>query len=213
MREISENGKTFLVSMKGVCKTVEISLAHIEKIPVETGTDLVLVLLFAGGSKKKENEEIVGNTRIDKLMFLLEKESSLRKYLGDFKFHAYNFGPYSSELFDSVQALVNAGLVEGHMKAEKSDSERYLDEADRYQIELQLGENPETSKDTIGYRLTPQGERVASALWNSLSQSEKDEVENIKKSFNSIGLRQLLQYIYRKYPESAANSLIKDQIC
>ena len=61
--EIPANGKTFLVQMKGVCKTVTISLAHIERIPVETGTDVVLVLLFAGGSKKKENEEINKSTK------------------------------------------------------------------------------------------------------------------------------------------------------
>lgn len=64
-----------------------------EIIPVETGTDLILTLLFAGGDKKKNNEEIVGNTRIDKLVFLLEKETTLKKYIQDFTFDAYNFQP------------------------------------------------------------------------------------------------------------------------
>lgn len=192
---------------------METSLASSQRIPVETGTDLVLVLLRAGGTRRRENEEVVGNTRLDKLIYLVAKETSLRRYLRDFSFDAYNFGPYSSELFDSVQALVNAGLVEATLEAEKSDSERYLDEADRYQIETQLDENPGTSKETIIYKLTPEGEIVASALWNSLTQQERSELETIKRSYNSIGLRKLLQYVYRKYPESAASSLIRDEIC
>jgi uncharacterized protein YwgA len=189
-------------------------MVHTETIPVETGTDLVLALLYAGGDRKTENEEIIGNTRMDKLMFLLEKETTLRKYIRDFKFDAYNFGPYSSELFDSVQALVNAGLVKAETGTveKKSESEEYLDEADRYQIEIQMEDNIETQKNPTTYSLTPQGGIVASALWHSLSQSEQTELTTIKKRFNSINLRELLRYIYRKYPESANKSLIRDQV-
>lgn len=179
-------------------------------ISVENGSDLVLALLFAGGARKNENEEIVGNTRLDKLMFLLEKETSLKKYVEtDFKFDAYNFGPYSSGLFDSVQALVNAGLFE----AKRSESEEYLDEADRYQIERQLEENDESPKTTIIYSLTPEGEKVASTLFQSLNRTEQEELVSMKKTFNSMNLKKLLQYVYRKYPESASQSVIREEIC
>jgi uncharacterized protein YwgA len=179
-----------------------------KKTSVENGTDLVLVLLFAGGDKKTENEEIVGNTRLDKLMFLLKEETSLSRYVTNFSFDAYNFGPYSSELFDSVQALVNAGLV----RVERSESEEYLDEADRYQIEQQVDENIESPKTAVVYSLTPEGKTVASALFQSLSISEQEELTTVKRRFNSISLRKLLQYIYRKYPQSTTESLIKEQI-
>jgi uncharacterized protein YwgA len=179
-------------------------------VSVENGSDLVLALLFAGGARKNENEEIVGNTRLDKLMFLLEKETSLKRYIEtDFKFDAYKFGPYSSELFDSVQALVNAGLIE----IKRSESEEYLDEADRYQIEQQLEENDESPKTTVIYSLTPEGKIVASVLFQSLSKTEQEELVSIKKTFNSINLKRLLQYVYRRYPESASQSVIKEEIC
>jgi uncharacterized protein YwgA len=184
-----------------------------EIIPVETGTDLILTLLFAGGERKKNNEEIVGNTRIDKLMFLLEKETTLEKYIHDFTFDAYNFGPYSSQLFDALQALVNAGLVKASPATETTESDAYLDEADRFQIEFQVEEGSESGKTVNEYSLTPEGEKVASALWQSLSKSEQDELGSIKSKFNSISLRKLLQYVYQKYPESTVNSVIKDQIC
>lgn len=181
-----------------------------EKVSVENGTDLVLVLLFAGGAKKAENEEIIGNTRLDKLIFLLEMETSLKKYIANnFKFDAYNFGPYSPELFDSIQALANAGLV----SIGRSESEEYLNEADRYQIELQLEENTESPKTATVYSLTPEGRIVASELFQSLSDSERQELIIIKRRFNSISLKEVLQYIYRKYPNFATQSLIREQIC
>jgi len=184
-------------------------VAESDRVSVENGTDLVLVLLFAGGAKKTENEEIIGNTRLDKLMFLLEKETTLKRYMMNiFRFDAYNFGPYSSELFDSVQALVNAGLV----SAGRSESEEYLNEADRYQIELQLEDNTQSPKTATIYSLTPEGKIVASQLFQSLSESERQELVAIKKMFNSISLKKLLQYIYRKYPESATLSIIREQI-
>ena len=181
-----------------------------EKTSVENGMDLVLVLLFVGGAKESTNEKIVGNTRLDKLMFLLKRETDLKKYIeGNFSFDAYNFGPYSSELFDSVQALVNAGLI----KAERSKTEEYLEEADRYQIEEQLADYSEGPKSTVVYSLTQDGETVASELFKSLSKTEQDQIVAVKKNFNSINLKRLLQYIYKKYPETAINSLIKDKIC
>ncbi len=136
-----------------------------EEVRVENGTDLILALLYAGGTKRERDEEIIGNTRLDKLVFLLEQETSLKKYLTDFKFDAYNFGPYSSEVFDSIQALINSGLV----KADPLESEGYLDEADRYEIEDQTLDNVPGPKKTIVYSLTPEGRIVGSALFNSLS--------------------------------------------
>ena len=179
-----------------------------DTISVENGTDIILAFLFAGGSRKTENEEIVGTTRLDKLIFLLAQETGLRKYLNDFSFEPYNFGPYSAGVFDAIQALENAGLV----KVDTLDSEGYLDEADRYQIELQAGENVDSPKTTTVYSLTPEGMKVASALFNALSKQEQDELRALKIRFNSINLRKLLQYVYRKHPDYTTESKIRDYV-
>lgn len=183
-------------------------MTQTEVVRVENGTDLILALLFAGGIKKEKNEEIVGNTRLDKLVFLLGQETTLKKYLKEFNFDAYNFGPYSSEVFDSVQALINAGLV----RSQQLESEGFLDEADRYQIEEQTQDSDPGPRKTVVYSLTSEGEIVASALFESLSSKEREELVSLKKSFNSIELRKLLQYVYRKYPESTTESIIRDYI-
>jgi uncharacterized protein YwgA len=178
-----------------------------EKIRVENGTDMILALLYAGGSRKAQNEEVVGNTRLVKLLFLLAQETSLKKYMTDFNYDAYNFGPFSPELFDALQALINAGLV----KAVNSDSEGYLDEADRFHIERQVDEG-ESAKNTIIYTLTSDGELVGSALFQALSKAEQNELITIKRVFNSSTLRKLLQYVYRKYPKFKTEYIIKDYV-
>ena len=184
------------------------TVSELESIPVENGVDVILLILFAGGSKKAENEEIEGNTRLVKLLFILEQETDFKKYLNDFIYEPYNFGPYSSEVFDAIEALINAGLVE----ANKSSSEGYLDEVDRFQIESQSGENVDNQKNTVIYSLTEEGRRVASALFQNLNQQERDELTMIKRKFNSINLRKLLQYVYRKYPKYTTESVIKDYV-
>lgn len=178
-----------------------------ETIKVENGTDLILTLLYAGGNRKPENEEIIGNTRLVKLLFLLTHETSLKKYGSDFKYDPYNFGPFSSELYDVLQALINAGLI----KATTSDSEGFLDEADRYKGEHEADEI-DSAKNTIIYSLTSEGKVVGSTLFNSLTNEEKKEVVMVKRLFNSITLRKLLQYVYRKYPNYTTKSVIKDSV-
>ncbi len=177
-------------------------------ITVENGTDLLLVLLYTGGKRSDINEEIVGNTRIVKLIFLLEEETSLKKYLSDFTYDAYNYGPFSSELFDSLQALINARLV----NALSNELESYLDEADRFQIERQTNTEADSPKTIMRYSLSADGLIVGKALFDSLSIDEQTEINDLKTRFNSISLRKLLQYVYRKYPTYTTESLIKDSI-
>jgi hypothetical protein len=88
-----------------------------------------------------------------------------------------------------------------------------LDEADRYQIEQQLEENDESPKTTVIYSLTPEGRTVASVLFQSLSKTEQAELVSIKRAFNSIDLKRLLRYVYDRYPESASQSVIREEIC
>jgi len=194
-------------------------LAGSEGIHVTYGADLILALLYAGGEKRTENEEIRGNTRLDKLVFLLKQETTLKKYLNDFGFEPYNFGPYSSEVFDTVQALTNAKLVQITYES----SEGYLDEADRYAVEVQLDDPDrsrfgvqsgaeQTAEPMLVYNLTPQGVEVAKALYESLPPEEREELHSLKKRFNSIPLRKLIQYVYRQHPEYTTESVIKDSI-
>ena len=183
-------------------------MASNEKFGVENGTDMILVLLQTGGKTKPKDEEIVGLTRLIKLIFLLKKETSLAKYLDDFSYEAYNYGPYSSEVFDSLQALINAGLIQ----TQTSVSSQYIEESDRFEIQEQASSESTDIPRTIIYQLTDDGRTVATVLIESLSYEERMEVERIKRRYNSLDLKRLLRYVYEKYPASTTKSVIRNEV-
>jgi len=62
------------------------------------------------------------------------------------------------------------------------------------------------------FELTDDGIKVAETLFNSMDQQQREEIERVKSRFNSLDLRQLLRYVYKKYPESTTESKIKDYV-
>ncbi|WP_286904412.1 hypothetical protein [Clostridium sp. UBA1652] len=79
--------------------------------------DIILALLYLPGKENRINEPIIGNTRFTKMIFLFEKE--IKPVLGKKidegsmpEFIAFNYGPYSRDLMDQLEYLINLGLVE-----------------------------------------------------------------------------------------------------
>src|SRR2546428_10866699 len=93
-------------------------------MPIESGADLVMALLYAPGGTGKVGEEIRGITRLEKLVFLLLKvvgfESRTR---GELSYKAYDYGPYSGELIDILQALKGEGLLQSELVSLESFKE------------------------------------------------------------------------------------------
>ncbi len=79
---------------------------------------LILYILYLPGKDGKINEPIEGVTRFQKAIFLFEKEIlpklKLKKKedFEEIKFFAYKFGPYSSEVFDSIRFFIAAGFID-----------------------------------------------------------------------------------------------------
>jgi len=72
-----------------------------------TKTDIILILLFADGEAP-----IVGTTRLQKLLFLVEHEKNIKAQDESFAFEAFKFGPVSRALYDDLEFLINIGLLE-----------------------------------------------------------------------------------------------------
>lgn len=183
---------------------------------LESGMDVLMTLLYAPGATGKPGEEIRGITRLEKLLFVLEKETPFGEYLKEeYNFEPYHYGPYSVEVFDQIEALEDAGLVETSTVETKHSVETY----DAFQIELDVvtdessleSVKQETKKLTI-YRLTDKGMKVGKAIFDSLSEEEKHKLHEIKSRFNSMSLQRLLRYIYTKYPEETEKSVIKEEV-
>ena len=73
--------------------------------------DLTLILLGVdpnGGI----GEGIGGMTRLQKYLFLLDREEQVSPSGPGFEFKAYKAGPYSSKLYDDLEFLENLGSLE-----------------------------------------------------------------------------------------------------
>lgn len=177
-----------------------------DQVKVETAMDILLVLLYARG--KKLRETIAGITKLEKLVFLLAKETILGKLVDqDFSYEPYHFGPYSVEVLDNIEALKELGLV----KAVAAPARSYVEESDRYQVDADSNA-VEQAGNMETFELTDDGIKVAETLFNSMDQQQREEIERVKSRFNSLDLRQLLRYVYKKYPESTTESKIKDYV-
>lgn len=173
-------------------------------------TDTILLLLAAETSNPKQRFRCDGITRLEKLVFLLKQETDFDNEVSDpFTFEAYHYGPYSREIYDAVDFLkamqlmserqvdVNSGLDVGE-EVEALDPYDALGEEDRY-IERQL-------------ELTEDGRAVAKVLSTRVSPKGKDALKTIKDKYGAMPLRQLLRYVYDRYPVYAENTRIRDPI-
>jgi len=179
-------------------------------MPIESGADLIIALLYAPGNTGKPSEEIRGITRMEKLLFLLLKEADFEnKTGGELVYEAYDFGPYSGEVVDILDALKAGGLVTGRVEELQSYSEVVdgLMVSGRY--EESAGEKPRTVEI---YALTERGKRVGGALFTGLAPEERRALQSIKKRFNAIELNELLEYVYKRYPGMIQKSKILDKI-
>lgn len=143
---------------------------------------LPLVLLEA------ENEEPVeGRTRLQKLMFLTQKQFEEKGESLDwgYPFRAYDYGPFAKELYDDLDQLRRRGFIE--------EREQQLDD-DVIQYD---------------YLLTDEGQEfVQEELADRCPEGVAEIAESVKAEFNGVALQQLIDYVYTEYPEYAENSVL-----
>lgn len=164
--------------------------------------DLVLLLLRAG-EPSTSSGFINGITRLEKLLFLASKEQEIDKLVEDpFVFRPYHYGPYSKEVYEAVELLEEAGLVQ----EERFLGENQLDEAE----ELALDVSEELGVERR-FRLTPAGEKVADLLASRTPEAFQ-RLSTVKKAYGNLSLKRLIRYVYSKYPEFAEKSVIKESM-
>jgi len=101
----------------------------------------------------------------------------LKKELGvehSYRFFPHLYGPYSEEVSDDLLELERAGLVK---------------------VERELLE-------PVLCSLTPEGERVARDLFEELPQEVRGKMMELRR-FNEMRLKDLLEYVYSRYPEDS----------
>ncbi len=177
---------------------------------IESGADLVMALLYAPGHTGRTGEEVRGITRLEKLIFLLLKEGGFEKKTGsELSYEAYDYGPYSGELVDILDALKGEGLVESRSVALES----FKEVADG--LVVAVSRSPEANlkpKNVEIYGLTDKGRTIGEAVFRELTKEERNTIAAIKERFNQVSLNELLEYVYTRYPRMIEKSKIMDQV-
>jgi uncharacterized protein len=178
-------------------------LALMPSKPVETD-DVIVLLLGAPGAGDRPGY-LEGVTRLEKLVFLIERETPVREWLTDrADFRSFRFGPFSAKIYQAVDTLAAAGLLTDSAKEAETAEDtweaghRILDNLDPY--------------TTRTFELTHRGRRYYDALREELPDDAEATIASFKRQFARLPLRQLVRYVYERYPEFTDRSEIRDEI-
>lgn len=168
--------------------------------------DAIVLLLGAPGATERDQGRIDGITRLEKLLFLLEKETEATDWLKETAdFAPDNFGPFSAKAYQEIESLTSYGLV--------SDSATLSESAeDTWEAEHIIGENDGEPYATRNLELTEKGQRYYRALLTQLPPEAEPIVSELKRRFGSIPLRKLIRYVYQRHPDFTGKSIIREDI-
>lgn len=174
--------------------------------PIEI--DDAIVLLLGAGVGAGQRAQIKGITRLEKLIFLLERETNSSKWLNDTAdFEAYNFGPFSRKVYKAVETLSAAEIITDSSQLSSNDMDTW--EARAAIDEAADGGNPYTTRK---FELTERGWRYFNALKSEVGTENLEELSSFKGQFARLPLRQLVRYVYQRYEQFTTKSLIRDQV-
>jgi uncharacterized protein YwgA len=182
--------------------------------------DLLLLILGTPIPRTSDGSGLGGITRLQKFLFLLEREEGLKPSGEGFEFTPYKAGPYSSRLYDDLEFLENLGLISREIVDSATEGEAA--EAD-FSFEDLITPEAESAEETVSptadvyeehrFSLTPKGEaRLKKLLTSGQYRPIQKSVENVKRKYGRYSLNDLLYYVYKHYPDMTTESEIKDKV-
>jgi hypothetical protein len=134
---------------------------------------LVLAIALAG-------EQGLSPVQIQKAMFLLRMEASGYVGVNFYEFQPYNYGPFSTSIYNDVDVLVFGGLLRTEARYNYSQ-----------------------------YVATDIGRARANEFSQTIDKHVFDFLTQIIQWIKSVDFSQLLRSIYAKYPAFAVNSVFR----
>jgi len=184
-----------------------------------SGKHILLLLLYSPGETPNYNEPIIGRTRIMKMMFLFDKKVK-KEILKDSnielisfpEFFAWNYGPFSKDVFNDLEFFINNGFIEGNpLQVERSEIE--LSEYENWMEDYVFNGEDELLLNIEAqecFQLTENGKKfVAEKIYEKLSENQRNIIIIFKKSINKATLNAILRYVYLDYPDYTRKSKIK----
>ncbi len=135
---------------------------------------LLAALIVAGG-------EPLTPVQLQKVMFLLGKRAPDGVGTGFYKFHPYNYGPFSAEIYRDAEAMAAEGLV---------------------RVERQQPGRPWAT-----YAATSTALARSAALRATLGDERWSYLERLVQWARSLTFQQLVRAVYAAYPDQQVNSI------
>lgn len=180
------------------------------------GADYLLLLLYLD-----DKSPILGAIRLEKMMFLFNNEIAPRLKetgLNSDKlpeFIAYNFGPFSKDVYEQVELFKGIGFLQViNLKAKEELIEADDWEEGPFSKELDYtGFQLNEEKRYYKYQMLDLGaDYVSKKICPELTAEQLAMLLQFKKKITSLSPKQILRYVYTKYPDFTSNSLIKNEV-
>ncbi len=187
------------------------------------------ILLVLASDPRGPLTPLVGTTRLQKLVFLAEREGDVRPEDGGFGYEPHKYGPLSRQLYDDIEFLVNLGYLEKsdepalEPRVHSLESIEQLD-ASEFLCEQVPPQSPEdsdqdereeeaatASSDSVVYKLSQKGLDFLREE-GLLDDPESDAVRSIVRRYGRRSVPELLRYVYTRYGEFATESEIRDRV-
>ena len=126
--------------------------------------------------------QLVSPVQLQNAAFLIV-EKELEGLEGvDFEFEAYHYGPFNEDVYEESRRLDQKGLAS------------------------RVARVGSIQTDTL---VSPEGSSAAAALREALPPATVEKIDKIVEVVMAMTFRQLLRYVYGKYPEYREKSIFK----
>lgn len=181
-----------------------------------SGSDYLLLLLYIN-----DKESIKGAVRLTKMMFLFNEQiaPALKQKGLDSEnlpdFIAYNYGPFSKDLYDQIDFFSRIDFIcvrdlnerEEMSHVDNIVEKEFIDEC--YEDEDEI----KSENSYREYRITDTGSGyVEQEILPQITEQQLELLRQYKQKITEMTLKQLLNYVYTRYPEYTDRSLIKDEV-
>ena len=171
--------------------------------------DHAIVLLLGAPARNRNPRRagrLEGTTRLEKLIFLLERETSAAEWLTeDAGFEAYDLGPFSAKVYQAVDMLSAADIIEVSTTTAKSLE-------DEWECAYIIGSLSDPYV-TRAFVLTDRGWRYYSALLKGFPREALSALGEFKERFADLPLRQLVRYVFQRYEDFTVRSTKVEARC
>ena len=178
-------------------------------MPVDNSKDIVMLLLYSPNAADSHTEAVCGRTRLQKVVYLLQQEGSIAPEGVMFSFTPYKYGPFSKDLAVAIDFLESKGWVEVEAGVQETPVEDEACIVDQDYLLPNDVEDISCSYTEPKLSLTDKGVALAESLYAQLTDDKRRSLLEIKNRYARLPLRELLRYVYTKYPEGAEKSEIK----